>query len=177
MNSRTVLGVMTSMVLCTGIVLSSSFATAQQKSLKEQLIGTWTIVSNDNVAPDGTKRQLFGPNPKGILVLAANGHYTQIIVHPDRPNFKVNNRLEGTPEENTAAVHGTTATFGTWSVDEASTTLIVRNEGGMFPNQVGTESKRSVTLAGDQLRIGNPNPASGGRSESVWKRGATVASN
>ena len=129
MNSRTVLGVMTSMVLCTGIVLSSSFATAQQKSLKEQLIGTWTIVSNDNVAPDGTKR------------------------------------------------HGTTATFGTWSVDEASTTLIVRNEGGMFPNQVGTESKRSVTLAGDQLRIGNPNPASGGRSESVWKRGATVASN
>jgi len=168
---------MTSMVLCTGIVLSSSFATAQQKSLKEQLIGTWTIVSNDNVAPDGTKRQLFGPNPKGILVLAANGHYTQIIVHPDRPNFKVNNRLEGTPEENTAAVHGTTATFGTWSVDEASTTLIVRNEGGMFPNQVGTESKRSVTLAGDQLRIGNPNPASGGRSESVWKRGATVASN
>ena len=83
----------------------------------------------------------------------------------------------GTPEENTAAVHGTTATFGTWSVDEASTTLIVRNEGGMFPNQVGTESKRSVTLAGDQLRIGNPNPASGGRSESVWKRGATVASN
>lgn len=177
MNSRTVLGVMTSMVLCTGIVLSSGFATAQQKSLKEQLIGTWTIVSNDNVAPDGTKRQLFGPNPKGILVLAANGHYTQIIVHPDRPNFKVNNRLEGTPEENTAAVHGTTATFGTWSVDEASTTLIVRNEGGMFPNQVGTESKRSVTLAGDQLRIGNPNPASGGRSELVWKRGATVASN
>ena len=177
MNSRTVLGVMTSMVLCTGIVLSSGFATAQQKSLKEQLIGTWTIVSNDNVAPDGTKRQLFGPNPKGILVLAANGHYTQIIVHPDRPNFKVNNRLEGTPEENTAAVHGTTATFGTWSVDEASTTLIVRNEGGMFPNQVGTDSKRSVTLAGDQLRIGNPNPASGGRSESVWKRGATVASN
>jgi hypothetical protein len=177
MNSRTVLGVMTSMVLCTGIVLSSSFATAQQKSLKEQLIGTWTIVSNDNVAPDGTKRQLFGPNPKGILVLAANGHYAQIIVHPDRPNFKVNNRLEGTPEENTAAVHGTTATFGTWSVDEASTTLIVRNEGSMFPNQVGTESKRSVTLAGDQLRIGNPNPASGGRSESVWKRGATVASN
>ena len=81
MNSRTVLGVMTSMVLCTGIVLSSSFATAQQKSLKEQLIGTWTIVSNDNVAPDGTKRQLFGPNPKGILVLAANGHYAQIIVH------------------------------------------------------------------------------------------------
>ena len=177
MNSRTVLGVMTSMVLCTGIVLSSSFATAQQKSLKEQIVGTWTLVSSDNVGSDGTKRQLFGAKPKGVLILDASGHYAQIYFHADLPKFKVNNRLEGTPEENTAAVHGTTATFGTWSVDEASTTLIVRNEGGMFPNQVGTESKRSVTLAGDQLRIGNPNPASGGRSESVWKRGATVASN
>jgi hypothetical protein len=54
--------------------------------------------------------------------------------------------------------------------------VIVRNEGGMFPNQAGTESKRSVTLAGDQLRVSNPAPAAGGRSESVWKRGATLAS-
>jgi hypothetical protein len=158
-----------------GLALLPGSALAQQKSLKEQLAGTWTIVSNDNVAPDGTKRQLFGPNPKGILVLAANGQYAQIIVLPNRPNFKVNNRLEGTPEENKAAVLGTTATFGTWSFDEASKTLIVRNKGGMFPNQVGTESKRSITLTGDQLRVSNPAPASGGRSESVWKRGATFA--
>jgi hypothetical protein len=159
-----------------GLVLLSGSALAQQKPLKEQLAGTWTIISNDNVAPDGTKRQLFGPNPKGILVLADNGQYAQIIVHPDRPNFKVNNRLEGTPEENTAAVHGTTAAFGTWSVDEANKTITVRNEGGMFPNQVGTESKRTVTLQGDQLRVNNPTPASGGRSESVWKRSPIFAS-
>lgn len=159
-----------------GLALLPGSALAQQKSLKEQLAGTWTIISNDNVAPDGTKRQLFGPNPKGILVLAANGQYAQIIVLPARPNFKVNNRLEGTPEENKTAVHGTTAAFGTWSFDEASKTLIVRNEGGMFPNQVGTESKRSITLTGDQLRVSNPAPGSGGKSESVWKRGATVAS-
>ena len=159
-----------------GLALLPGSALAQQKSLKEQLAGTWTIISNDNVAPDGTKRQLFGPNPKGILVLAANGQYAQIIVLPARPNFKVNNRLEGTPEENKAAVHGTTATFGTWSVDEANKTITVRNEGSMFPNQVGTESKRSVTLQGDQLRVSNPAPGSGGKSESVWKRGATVAS-
>jgi Lipocalin-like domain len=106
-------------------------------------------------------------------VLAANGQYAQIIVHLDTPKFKVNNRLEGTPEEK---VHGTTATFGTWSVDEAGKTLIVRNEGGMFPNQVGTESKRSVSLTGDQLRVSNPVPAAGGKSDSVWKRSATFAS-
>jgi hypothetical protein len=69
-------------------------------------------------------------------------------------------------------VQGTTATFGTWSVDEASKTITVRNEGGMFPNQLGTESKRSVT----QLRVSNPVPAAGGKSESVWKRGTSLAS-
>jgi lipocalin-like protein len=73
-------------------------------------------------------------------------------------------------------VHGTVAQFGTWSVDEASKTLIVRQEGSMFPNAIGTESKRSITLTGDQLTMINPAPASGGRSESVWKRGTTLAS-
>jgi Lipocalin-like domain len=174
MNRRTTLALGTTALMCLSIALPGA-ALAQQKPLKEQLIGTWTIVSNDNVAPDGNKRQLFGANPKGVLVLAANGQYSQIIVRPDVPKFKINNRLEGTPEENKAAVHGTTATFGTWSVDEASKTLIVRNEGGMFPNQGGTESKRSVTLAGDQLKVSNPTPAAGGRSESVWKRSATFA--
>ena len=165
-----------SVATAVGLALLPGAALAQQKPLKEQLAGTWTIISNDNVAPDGTKRQLFGPNPKGILVLAPNGQYAQIIVRPDTPKFKVNNRLEGTPEENTAAVRGTTATFGTWSVDEDGKTLTVRNEGSMFPNQVGSESKRTITLQGDQLRVSNPTPASGGKSESVWKRGATFAS-
>ena len=121
-----------------GLTLLPGTALAQQKPLKDQLAGTWTIVSNDNVAPDGTKRQLFGPNPKGLLILAANGQFAQIMVRADRANFKANNRLEGTAEENKAAVQGTTATFGTWSADEASKTLVVRIEGSMFPNPVGT---------------------------------------
>jgi hypothetical protein len=174
MNRRHILSL--SVITAVGFALLPGSALAQQKPLKEQLAGTWTIISNDNIGPDGTKRQLFGANPKGILVLAANGQYAQIIVRPDMPKFKVNNRLEGTAEENKAAVQGTTATFGTWSVDEASKTITVRNEGGMFPNQVGTESKRSFTLTGDQLRVSNPVPAAGGKSESVWKRGTSLAS-
>jgi len=81
-----------------GLTLLPGTALAQQKPLKDQLAGTWTIVSNDNVAPDGTKRQLFGPNPKGLLILAANGQFAQIMVRADRSNFKANNRLEGTAE-------------------------------------------------------------------------------
>ena len=121
MNRRNTLSLAAVAVL--GLTLLPGTALAQQKPLKDQLAGTWTIVSNDNVAPDGTKRQLFGPNPKGLLILAANGQFAQIMVRADRSNFKANNRLEGTAEENKAAVQGTTATFGTWSADEASKTL------------------------------------------------------
>src|ERR1700682_1172489 len=58
-----------------GLALLPGGALAQQKSLKAQITGTWAVVANDNVAPDGTKRQLFGPKPKGLLVLDANGQY------------------------------------------------------------------------------------------------------
>jgi len=105
-----------------------------------------------------------------MLVLDASGQYSQIIVRSDVPKFKADNRLKGSPEENTAAVHGTTATFGTWKVDEASKTLTVSYTGGMYPNQTGTDGKRSISVAGDQLTINNPATASGMKSDSVWKR-------
>jgi hypothetical protein len=156
------------MIAALALALLPGSAPAQ--ALKQQLIGTWTLVSNDNVAPDGTKRQLFGPNPKGLFILAANGQYAQIQVRPDVPKFKVNNRLQGTAEENKAVVHGTVASFGTWSVDEAGKILIVRVEGHLFPNLAGTESKRSFTLVGDELKVSNPNPGAGGKTEIVYKR-------
>ena len=171
MHRRTVFGLTTAALLCTGVVFGASHAPAQQKSLKEQVVGTWLIVSVDNTAPDGKKSQTFGPNPKGLLIFEANGQYSQIIVNPDVPKFKVNNRLKGTPEENTAAVHGTTANFGTWTIDEASKTITVRNAGGMFPNGAGVETKRIVTsVTADELRLSNPLTAAGLRSDNVWRR-------
>ena len=49
------------------LVLLPGHAVSQQKVLKEQLVGTWTLVSVDMVLPDGTKRQLLGPIQKASL--------------------------------------------------------------------------------------------------------------
>ena len=168
MKRRSVLSIAS--MTAVAFALLPGLALAQQKSLKEQIVGTWTLVSNDNVGSDGTKRQLFGAKPKGILILDASGHYAQIYFHADLPKFKVNNRLEGTPEENKAVVHGTSAQFGTWSVDEAGKTLTRRIEGSLLPNQVALETKNPVTLAGDELKMTATAPGSGGTSENVFKR-------
>ena len=95
----------------------------------------------------------------------------QIIVLPGRAKFKINNRLEGTPEENKAALAGAYASLGTWSVNEADKTLIRHIEGSAsFPNEEGRDSTWSITLTGDELKVIIPAPGAGGRTDLVWKR-------
>ena len=157
-------------MLCLGLALATGNVRAQQAALKQQLIGTWVLVSNDNVMADGTRRQLFGPSPKGIMILESNGRYAQIQINPNRPKFKASTRLDGTAEENKAVVQATSASFGTWSVDQDNSALIMHAEASMFPNYDGTDSKRPVTLTGDRLKYTNPMASGGGTAEAVYER-------
>ena len=59
-------------------------ATAQQKTLKEQLAGTWTAVSWEQVGKDGSKFERFGANPKGVNVFDANGRFVVIYARSAR---------------------------------------------------------------------------------------------
>jgi hypothetical protein len=159
--------------LLLGILLVGSVpsaAVAQEKSLRQQLTGTWRLISVDNVAPDGSRRQNFGANPKGVLMLDASGRYAHTQVRADLPKFAANNRLQGTAEENKAVVQGTVATFGTWSVDDTDKTLSLRIDGSMFPNTEGEVSRRPLVLAGNQLTISNPAATAGGSGVSVFKK-------
>jgi hypothetical protein len=169
MNWRSILTI--SAIMAAGPVLLPDSVLAQQKSLKEQLTGAWTLVSVDNVLPDGKRQQLWGVNPKGILILDPSGRYAQTQVRADSPKLKSANRLEITPEEGKAAMQASLATFGTWSVDEASKTLVLRREASLIPNEAGSDSKRVISsLTADEAKFTNPGPATGGQNESVYRR-------
>ena len=79
------------------MMLVASPAAAQQKSLRDQIVGTWNFVVAEVVAPDGKKSFPFGETPKGILIFTAGGQFAQIHVASDVPKIASNNRLTGTP--------------------------------------------------------------------------------
>ena len=137
-------------------------ATAQQATLKDQLVGTWTMVSS-------TAR--FGTNPKGQIIFLPNGRYSFMISRVDVPKFAANSVTQGTAEENAAVVKGVIANFGTWSVDEATKTLTTTVEASTYPNLNGASQKRVISsLTADELKYTNPASAAGTVDEAVWKR-------
>jgi hypothetical protein len=153
------------------LAMGSSGALSQQKNLKDQLVGAWTLVSIISTDKQGVKSERRGPNPKGLLIFDASGRYSILTARADIPSFKVNNVDQGTPEENKAVLTGMIANIGTWSVDEATRTITTHVEAGSFPNLNGNTQKRVISaLTAEELRYVNAASATGTIDEAIWRR-------
>jgi hypothetical protein len=167
-----------SLIAALGLVWLPSGALAQQKSLKEQLVGTWTAVSWEQVNKDGSKLLRFGANPKGVNVFDANGRFFVMFARPDLPKIASRDPSRTTPEESKAIVEGTIAYFGTYSVDETRKRVTLHVEASTLPNQVGSEQKRIVTsITDDELQLGNSTTFTGELINYVMKRASPVVVN
>lgn len=138
-------------------------------NLREQLVGTWTLVSSVDIHADGQRTDTWGPTPQGMYMFGADGRFAQIVMRSDLPRFS--SRDAATAEQAKAVVAGSLAMFGTWRVDEAARTVLVHFEACSFANFTGTDGKRAVTmLSADELMFSNAGRAGGARGESVWRR-------
>ncbi len=155
-----------------GIARFADRYAAQQDSLKEQLVGAWTLVSADIVRNDGSKIEVFGPNPKGTLIYTSDGHFALVQMRSDLPKLASNSRDRGTSEENQAVVQGSITYFGTYAVNEAEKVITLQLEASTFANLVGGgEQKRLITsITADELKFVNPRTPSGSTLEVGWKR-------
>jgi hypothetical protein len=159
MNRRSM--IQTSVITALGLAISLSSAMAQTKSLKDQLVGSWTLASAEP----------YGTNPKGSYMFDANGRFSAILMRNDLPKYTSNSRTQGTAAEYKATVDGSIAYFGTYSV--SGTDLDLRIEGSTFANWTGTVQKRTnVSVAGDELKYNVPAPSDGRptAAPTVWKR-------
>jgi hypothetical protein len=105
--------------------LSASDSLAQQKSLKEQLLGTWTLVSSDQIRPDGSKLKQFGANPKGINAFDANGRFFVMIASAHNSQIAARDLTRANSEEISGLIAESIAYYGTHLVDEADEVVIL----------------------------------------------------
>jgi len=140
------------MVACVSslMILASiaAMAVAQTpgKSLKDQVVGHWQLAS---VSIGGNDP--YGDKPQGSMFLDAGGHYSVIVL--------------GGGQENTIAY------FGTYTINDADSTMTLHIDGSSRPNADGRDLKRIVTFNGDELITDTP-PSAGrpGTVKLTWKR-------
>jgi len=169
MNRHGILTLSAVVVLTLGMLPGSSVA--QQKSLKEQLVGSWTLVGWEQTRPDGSKLQRFGANPKGVSIFTADGRVYVLFSKPDLPKIASNNPSTPTPEEAKGIVDGSIAYYGSYNVDDASKIITLKIEGSTFANQIGADQKRTIqSLTADELKMTNTTVLSGGQISYTFKR-------
>lgn len=155
-----------------GLGLLPRAAMAQSKTLKEQIVGAWTLVSWIQTRPDGTKNYRFGNNPKGVNMFSPAGRFSLIIMKADLPKISSNDAMKPTAEEAEAIVIGSIAYYGTYSVDEAAKSLTLQLDGTTLTNQLGIPQKRNInSISADEMHYSNPTGVGGtGKIDVVWKR-------
>jgi len=169
MNRRSIISLSAMAALGLALLPGSTFA--QQKSLREQLVGTWTVVSWEQTTKDGSKLQRFGTNPKGVAFFDASSHFFIMFARPDLPKIASNNASTMTPDEAKAIASGSIAYFGTYTVDETSKIITLRVESSSRPNQLGIDQKRVITsLTADELKYTNITAITGSNINIAFKR-------
>jgi len=160
-------------ILSVGMLSGASDVWAQGMggTLTQQIQGSWVLVSIYNER-DGKKTEVFGPNPRGSLILAPDGRFSMILMSASLPKFASNIRTKGTTKENQAVVQGSIAYFGSYKVaDEKETKVTLRIEGSTFPNWDGQEQQRIITVIGDEMQYINSTTGLGGGTNYIgWKR-------
>jgi hypothetical protein len=169
MNRRNIFRLST--IAALGLAMLPGIVLAQQKTLKEQLVGTWTLVSIESTAKDGTKIPfLEGANPKGLLILDNAGRISYQVM-TESPKLASNDRLKTTPDENKAVAHGILSYFGAYAVSDPDKVMTLKIERSSFPNQNGLEAKRIIDfISADEVKITTPSSLAGNINNIVWRR-------
>jgi hypothetical protein len=115
--------------------------------------GVWWLLSREDRAADGSIRidPTLGPDAKGILTYA-NGRFAAQFMKRDRSSVS---DMSGPSlgKNNTGAVGGYDAYFGTYSVDEKTGDVLHCLEGALTAENIGMEVSRTLTVNGGNLVI------------------------
>jgi hypothetical protein len=161
------------LLFCTVIIANAQQNNVAKQSLKEALIGTWTLVSVDNIYPDSSRVHPYGDNPQGLLIFDVNGNYAIQILNAKRAKVISGDKNKCTPEENAELVMGSNSHFGKYYVDESTNTITFNIDHAFFPNWEGTIQKRTYIYTGNIIKYVVTHTTQGGQAvvaEVAWQR-------
>jgi Lipocalin-like domain len=146
------------------------------KTLASQLIGTWQLLSREDRTAAGERRidPGLGGDPVALLVYDAAGNFAAQFMKRDRSSDAV--AVTGRAGvNNSAAVNGYDAYFGSYTVDEASGSVTQVLHGALSRGDVGKVVTREMHVDGDTLRIELATTSADGepvKRTLTWRRSA-----
>lgn len=128
-------------------------------ALSSRLVGTWILRSRVDRAADGSPRvdPHLGADPLGILVYDRSGNFAAQFMRRDRPAVAAATAVVAAAAKpganNSSAVGGYDAYFGTYRVDDATGDVTQTLRGSLSPSDVGRVLTRRLVVTGDRLNI------------------------
>lgn len=124
---------------------------AQTGSIRQQLLGTWKLVSyvREDVRT-GARSDVWGPHPSGYITFGPDGRMMVILVGSDR---KAPAGSLATPDEAEGLIESMLAYAGTYTIDEKAKTLTYDIDVSWTQARTGRAVVRSYQLDGDRITL------------------------
>jgi hypothetical protein len=142
-------------------------------TIREQLLGTWRLISYFTEGTDGSIVYPMGREVAGFILYAPDSYMSANLMVPGRPPYTAGTALGATQDELAASAAGYFGYAARYEVDEAARVVRHRIEVALAPNLVGSTQLRHVRFDGRRLVLrGDPLPIAGRNAAHVitWER-------
>lgn len=131
-------------------------------NLAEAMLGVWKLKSRIDIDGQGMRRidPILGADPLGVLCFGP-GYFAAQFMKRDRSSRRdTAGPVQGA--NNSSAVDGYDAYFGTYLLDGAAGRLTVRLDGSISPANIGSTFVRDIRIRENELFIQLPTTAADG---------------
>ncbi len=138
---------------------------------KQLLVGSWKLVSFETRDANGRISYPWGKNTLGYLMYNADGYMSVTVMNSNRPKFSSSDPWGGTTEEKVAAADTYVSYCGRYEIQQD--TVIHHVELSFFPNWIGEDQKRILSIEDDRLSLSSPPSTLAGVEQTIhliWER-------
>ena len=128
------------------------------RTTQQDLIGAWRLMDIEVKGSAGRELDPFyGSGSRGLLIYDASGWFSVQIEGSGRPEVQVPStrpapaQSESTARLDAAALNSYYAYYGTWSFDEATSTVTHHAKGALYPSEDNATYPQHVEVVGRRM--------------------------